>query len=84
MMPVKADLVICSSIIVVAGYCKSVAFIYVKPLFEFQFLRDCSGVCKSNHIMHLVYVPYLNKPFQMISIALTGVDSEVKFTVLSK
>ena len=75
MMPVKADLVICSSIIFVAGYCKSVAFIYVKPLFEFQFLRDCSGVCKSNHIMYLV---------QMISIALTGVDSEVKFTVLSK
>ena len=43
MMPMKADLAICSSAIGVPAWIVQECGFRVKPLFGFQLLRDCSG-----------------------------------------
>ena len=49
MMPVKADLVICSSLIGVSGYCKSVAFMSNHYL-NFISCGIVPDFCKSSQI----------------------------------
>ena len=62
MMPVKADLAICSSAIGVSAWIVQECGFHVKPLFGFQFLRDCSGFLqiRSQMIFYILFVMVLH------------------------
>ena len=63
MMPVKADLVICSSLIGVTGYIVQECGFHVKPLLGYQFLRDCSGFLQ---IQSHIFIRYYFTFFQYV------------------
>ena len=51
---------ICSSAIGMSGECRSVAFMSIKPLFGFQFLRDCPGFYQIRSLMIMILCEVFN------------------------